>query len=254
MYTELRTNQDSKSNNILAGMLERQLENKKACHAKLPCNRILQGDCISIMQGFPACSVELIVTDPPYLVNYKDRLGRTIQNDINHDWVKPAFKQAFRVLKQNSFCVSFYGDTHIDVFMAAWKEAGFRPVGHIVWPKEYASSSYYLSRHHEQAFLLAKGHPQKPDNPLPDIQKWQYTGNKLHPTQKSVEVIKPLINSFSKEGDLVLDPFCGSGTTALAAKQSGRNYIGIDLEHDYIEKARKRLSDTSCSEKALFGF
>jgi len=252
MHTEMRTNHHIQPNNTLLGLFQRPEERTGHSNNSLPCNQILQGDCISIMRKFPENAVDLVVTDPPYLVNYKDRTGRTIQNDVNSDWVKPAFKQTYRVLKNNSFCVSFYGDTHVDIFMAAWKEAGFRPVGHIVWPKEYASSSYYLSRHHEQAFLLAKGYPPKPEKPLPDIKKWSYTGNKLHPTQKSVDVIKPLINSFSKKGDLVLDPFCGSGTTALAARQSGRNYIGIDLERDYVEKARKRLSDKPHGVEMLF--
>ncbi|MBL4712106.1 MAG: DNA methylase [Gammaproteobacteria bacterium] len=241
MNADINTLENYQSDKCWHGLFQRPEELKQDSTNSLPCNEILHGDCISVMKGFPNSSVNLIVTDPPYLVNYQDRMGRSIQNDVNSDWIKPAFKQAWRVLKDNSFCVSFYGDTHIDVFMSAWKEAGFRPVGHIVWPKTYASSSYYLARHHEQAFLLAKGYPQKPQTVLPDIQEWAYTGNKLHPTQKSVDVIKPLINSFSNVGDLVLDPFSGSGTTALAAKQTGRNYIGIELEDNFVEISRNRL-------------
>jgi len=219
---------------------------------ELPINQIMQGDCISVMEGFPAASVDLVVTDPPYLVNYKDRHGRAIRNDSDAGWIGPAFRQIYRVLKDNSFCVSFYGDIHIDKFMGAWKEAGFRLVGHIVWPKRYASSSWYLSRHHEQAFLLAKGTPPRPDTPMQDIQEWQYTGNKLHPTQKAVAVMKPLIESFSRKGEIVLDPFSGSGTTAMAAKQSGRSYIGIDLEEDYVAIARNRLAGHEVGYSRMF--
>jgi DNA modification methylase len=239
----LRTVEKEYKGKKLLGLFPIQEQTRPQVSGRIACNQIIQGDCINIMKAMPEKTVDLIVTDPPYLVNYRDRHGRSIQNDVKSDWVMPAFKQAYRVLKDNRLCVSFYGDTHIDVFMGAWKEAGFRPVGHIVWPKTYASSSFYLARHHEQAFLLAKGHPVKPPTPLPDIQQWSYTGNKLHPTQKSVDVIKPLIKNFSNKGDLVLDPFCGSGTTALAAKQTGRNYIAIDLEQEYVEISRKRLTD-----------
>ena len=64
-------------------------------------NTIAQGDCIEAMRQMPANTVDFILSDPPYLVNYRDRSGRTIQNDANADWLKPAMKEAYRVLKQN---------------------------------------------------------------------------------------------------------------------------------------------------------
>jgi hypothetical protein len=70
-----------------------------------PLNTIAQGDCIEVMRQMPANSVDFILTDPPYLVNYRDRDGRTIQNDANADWLKPAMKEAYRVLKQNRVAV-----------------------------------------------------------------------------------------------------------------------------------------------------
>ena len=93
-----------------------------------------------------------------------------------------------------------------------------------------------------KAFLLAKGNPNPPQNPLPDVQRWSYTGNKSHPTEKAVSIISPLIESFSKPGDLVLAPFSGSGTTAVAAALLGRRYLGIELERRYCELARRRLA------------
>ncbi len=83
---------------------------------------------------------------------------------------------------------------------------------------------------HESAYVLAKGRPQKPARPLTDVQRWEYTGNKAHPTEKAVGILLPLIRSFSRPGDLVLDPFSGSGSTLVAAALSGRRYFGIDLE------------------------
>src|SRR3954454_7333134 len=94
---------------------------------------ILQGDCIPILERFPAESVDLIVTDPPYVCRYRDRSGRTVANDDRTDWIAPAFRELHRVLRPDAFCVSFYGWQHVERFMIAWKEAGFTPVGHLVW-------------------------------------------------------------------------------------------------------------------------
>src|ERR1700689_3760214 len=101
--------------------------------------QVIQGDCKAVLQTLPAASVDFVLTDPPYLVRYKDRSGRTIQND-NTPAVLDAFADVFRVLKPNSLCVSFYGWNRVDVFFAAWKRAGFVPVGHLVFSKSYASS------------------------------------------------------------------------------------------------------------------
>jgi len=131
--------------------------NTNTIQQQLPINAILNGDCIEVMQQMLANSVDIILTDPPYLVNYCDRDGRTIHNDSNSDWLKPAMAQAYRSLKQNRLMLCFYGWTKVDEFFAAWKDAGFQPVGHIVFRKEYTSKSRFLSYRHEQAYLLAKG-------------------------------------------------------------------------------------------------
>ncbi len=212
---------------------------------ELPLDTIIGGDCVDTMRIMPGEAIDLVVTDPPYLVNYHDRSGRSIMNDNNDHWVEPAFNQLYRLLKPNSFCVSFCGWNSLDIFLSAAKQAGFRMSGHLVWQKNYASSSFYISSHHEQAIVLAKGNPQKPEKPLRSVLPWSYTGNKLHPTQKHIDVISPLVETFSSQGEVVLDPFCGSGTTALAAHKSGRHYIGIEKAPEFAEIARQRLSEDS---------
>ena len=149
-------------------------------------NCILHGDCIDVMHHLPAQSVDFILTDPPYLVNYRDRYGRALQNDTDSDWLKPAMAAAYRALKQNRLMVCFYGWPRADKFLDAWRSTGFRPVGHFVFRKSYTSSAKFMKCQHEQAYLLAKGRPPLPKNPLPDVQRLIYTGNTLHPTQKAV--------------------------------------------------------------------
>ncbi|MGV6873882.1 DNA methyltransferase [Pseudochelatococcus sp. B33] len=207
-----------------------------------PRNVIFNADCIQAMRSFERGSVDFILTDPPYLVNYRGRDGRTVANDDNARWLRPAFNQMHRVLKDGGFAVSFYGWNKVDLFMDAWKAAGFRIVGHIVFRKRYASSAKFMRSEHEQAYLLAKGNVTLPDNPIPDVIDFPYTGNKLHPTQKPVEALAPLIEAFTKPGDLVLDPFSGSGSTLAAAQQLGRDWIGIELDNRHHLTASRRLA------------
>jgi site-specific DNA-methyltransferase (adenine-specific) len=204
-------------------------------------NSITRGDCIEVMREMPANSVDFILTDPPYLVNYRDRDGRTILNDSKVDWLKPAMCEAYRVLKQNRVAVMFYGWTKVDAFFDAWKSAGFQPVGHIVFRKAYSSKSRFFNYQHEQAYLLAKGRPPLPKQPLADVMDMPYSGNKLHPTQKPVVALAPLVRSFTLLGELVLDPFAGSGSSCAAALLTGRRYIGIEMDDMHFQQAVGRM-------------
>ena len=204
-------------------------------------NMLLNGDCLDVLPKLPAHSVDFVLTDPPYLVNYKDRSGRSIANDVKDDWLEPAFQEVSRVLRPNSLCASFYGWTRVDRFMEAWKRAGLRPVGHIVFAKPYVSNARFVGYRHESAFLLAKGSPALPAEPPPDVLPWKYSGNALHPTQKPVSALLPLIKAFCPEGGIVLDPFAGSGSTCVAALECGRRFVGIELDPAYYAAARKRL-------------
>jgi site-specific DNA-methyltransferase (adenine-specific) len=123
-------------------------------------------------------------------------------------------------LKPDRFCISFYGWAKADVFLAAWREAGFRPVGHFVWTKGYTSRTGYTQGRHECAYLLAKGNPCTLERSPPDVLPWRYSGNRLHPTHKPVESLKPLI----------------------AACELGRSFIGIEQDARYHRLAIERLS------------
>ena len=207
-------------------------------------SRLVLGNCIDVMSRFPDRAVDFILTDPPYLVGFRDRSGRSIAGDRSDEWLEPATQQMFRVLKNNSLMVSFYGWNRVDRFMNAWKAAGFRAVGHMVFTKNYSSKATFVGYRHECAYILAKGRPPLPESPLPDVMGWQYTGNRFHPTEKPVTSLQPLIESFTLPGAIVLDPFAGSGSTCVAALQAGRRYIGIELLEQYHRAGQQRLIST----------
>ncbi len=205
-------------------------------------NTVLPGDCVQVMRRMGSESVDFVLTDPPYLCRYRSRNGQTIANDDRDEWLEPAFAEMYRLLKTDSFCVSFYGWNAADKFIAAWRKAGFRLVGHLVFRKRYASATGYTESRHEQAYLLAKGWPELSGLPVPDVMDWEYTGNRLHPTQKPINILRPLIEAFCPLDGIVLDPFCGSGSTLVAARLAGRSSVGIELEPKYCHSAELRLN------------
>jgi site-specific DNA-methyltransferase (adenine-specific) len=204
-------------------------------------NSVMHGDCVALMRRMESETIDFILTDPPYITHYRSRDGRTVTNDDNGRWLQPAFTQMYRLLKNGSFCVSFYGWNKADLFMSAWRRAGFSIIGHVVFRKQYASSVRFMRYQHEQAYLLAKGDPRLPAQPVSDVIDFPYSGNKYHPTQKPIEALSPLIEAFSKPGDTILDPFCGSGSTLVAARQLDRRYIGIELDESHYLTTLRRL-------------
>jgi adenine-specific DNA-methyltransferase len=216
-------------------------------------NTILHGDCTRLLADLDAESVDFVLTDPPYLVSYRDRSGRSIANDDNDAWLLPTFRQIHRVMKRSTLCVSFYGWQAADTFLTAWRAAGLSPVGHIVFRKSYTSCRRLLLYQHEQAYLLCKGPVPRTSEPISDVIDFPYSGNRLHPTQKPIEALEPLIHAFCPDGGTVLDPFCGSGSTLLAAQNTGRQYLGVELDQAHYRTACLRLqkaADLSAPEEA----
>ncbi|WP_395764984.1 DNA methyltransferase (plasmid) [Escherichia coli] len=160
-------------------------------------SRFVLGNCIDVMARIPDNGIDFILTDPPYLVGFRDRQGRTIAGDKTDEWLQPACNEMYRVLKKDALMVSFYGWNRVDRFMAAWKNAGFSVVGHLVFTKNYTSKAAYVGYRHECAYVLAKGRPALPQKPLPDVLGWKYSGNRHHPTEKPVTSLQPLIESFT---------------------------------------------------------
>ena len=174
---------------------------------------IFHGDCLKILPELPAQSVDFVLTDPPYLVNYRGRWDgakKTIIGDDDAAWVAPAFSEIKRVMKDDTLCVSFYGYPHADVFVGTWKALGFRIVSHIAFVKNVWGLGRFSRGQHETAYLLAKGHPAIPTCPISDTIEWEREQDAFHPKQKPVPALHPLIAAFAPEKGIVLDPLCGA--------------------------------------------
>jgi adenine-specific DNA-methyltransferase len=206
---------------------------------------LYHGDCREILPELPPESFDLVLTDPPYLVSYAGRWGSdwgAIEGDSDQSWVLPVYRELWRTLKPDALCATFYGWPSADVFFDAWSLVGFRPVSVLVLIKGRWGLGYFTRAQHEQAYLLAKGSPKKPQAAISDVLVWDDSSQQVHPNQKPLGVISRLISTYSTEKASILDPFCGSGTTLVAARNSARRAVGIEIEERYCEVAARRLS------------
>lgn len=206
---------------------------------------IYHADCLRILPTLPARSVDFVLTDPPYLVGYHGRWDsghRVIVGDDDPSWLLPAFAELYRVMKDDTFCVSFYGWPHADIFVGLWKQLGFRLVSHLAFVKNVWGLGRFTRGQHETAYLLAKGQPSIPEQPISDTIEWEREPDALHPNQKPVAALSPLIAVYAPLQGIVLDPFMGSGSTLRAAKDFGLSAIGIEIEHKYCRYAAERLA------------
>jgi site-specific DNA-methyltransferase (adenine-specific) len=206
---------------------------------------VYHGDCLEVMPLLPSDSIDLVVTDPPYLVGYRGRWdadNREIVGDRDTSWLPPAFSEVWRLMKRDSFCVSFYGWPHSDLFVGTWKAIGFRILSHLAFVKNVWGLGRFSRGQHETAYLLAKGSPQVPESGIPDVIEWEREQEAFHPNQKPVQALYPLFGSYAPEEGIVMDPFMGSGSTLRAAKDYGLRAIGIEIEEKYCRLAAGRLA------------
>jgi site-specific DNA-methyltransferase (adenine-specific) len=206
---------------------------------------IFHGDCLQVLPQLMTESVDFVLTDPPYLVNYVGRWDgekRIITGDDNCSWVLPAFSEIFRVMKEDTLCVSFYGYPHADVFVGIWKRLGFRVVSHIAFVKNVWGLGRFTRGQHETAYLLAKGRPPIPEESISDVIEWDRESDAVHPNQKPVQALYPLIAAYAPKQGIVLDPFMGSGSSLRAAKDFGLAAIGVEIEERYCRFAASRMA------------
>ena len=254
---------------------------KKGANA-LPLNTILEGDCIEMMNSLPEASVDLIFADPPYNLQLKGDLHRPDNSKVDavddhwdqfssfaayDKFTKDWLAAARRILKPNG-AIWVIGSYH-NVFRmgAELQNQGFWILNDVVWRKSNPMPNFRgkrLTNAHETLIWASKaegakytfnyealkalneGIQMRSDWVLPICNGGERlkdeNGEKAHPTQKPESLLHRVILGTTNPGDVILDPFFGTGTTGAVAKMLGRDYIGIEREEAYRKVARKRLA------------
>jgi modification methylase len=249
---------------------------------RLPIDTILVGDCIEHMNSLPAGSIDLIFADPPYNLQLEQGLTRPDQSRVDavdDDWDKfesfahyDAFTRAWltaarRLLKPDG-ALWVIGSYH-NIFRVgtALQDLDFWMLNDIVWRKANPMPNFRGTRFtnaHETLIWAAKSQKSRvtfnyeamklANDDTQMRSDWLFpicTGaerlkdeddGKLHPTQKPEALLFRILNATTRPGDIVLDPFFGTGTTGAVARKLGRHFIGIEREPAYIAGARERIA------------
>jgi site-specific DNA-methyltransferase (adenine-specific) len=212
-------------------------------------NKTYRMDCIELMNDMEDKSVDCILTDPPYFipaVHYSTRTAfkRNFADlGILESWFKIYFKQAARIIKPDGTIYMFCDGQSYPLFF--WYCYQFtKSVKPLIWDKQMSINGYEWRHQHE--IILWANMPDK--KPIPtgdgDILKCRAVpvGERQHPAQKPIELLELLINKSTKAGDLIFDPFAGSGSCRIACERTSRNFIGAELNLDYYTEEEKRTN------------
>lgn len=210
---------------------------------------LLQGDCLKLIPLFGENNVDMVLTDPPYGMAFRSNHRKVpypeIENDQDLHWL-PSFTEALSgVMKIPSSAVSFCSWHKVASFQTAY-EKFFNIKNLLVWEKNNTGMGDLkgsFAPKHELAFYMTKGRVLIHGSRDPDILKFAKTKNELHPTQKPVDLLKYLLVKLTNPGDVVLDPFMGSGSTGVACQELGRNFIGIERDPGYFAIAKERIEN-----------
>jgi modification methylase len=250
--------------------------------ATLPVDTILVGDCIAQMNALPAGSVDLIFADPPYNLQLEEGLTRPDQSHVDavdDDWDKfesfahyDAFTRGWlaaarRVLKPNG-AIWVIGSYH-NIFRVgtALQDLEFWMLNDVIWRKANPMPNFRGTRFtnaHETLIWAARDKKSRVTFNYEALKQanddtqmrsdWLFpictgaerltdgAGDKVHPTQKPEALLHRILMATTKPGDVVLDPFFGTGTTGAVAKRLGRQFIGIERDDTYIAAALKRVA------------
>ncbi len=207
------------------------------------------GDCLDVMdklinEGVP---VDCLITDPPYGMSYKSpsELHKVIHNDDNLDWLEPFARKAYDLLSDNAHGYVFCSHHHVERFKTTLSSV-FDYKNILIWEKNTVGLNDFLTNYgpkYEMIIYFSKGKRYLNGKREPNIFRYIKPKNELHPTQKPVDLIEYLISKSTHKGELILDPFMGSGTTGVAAKRLHRRFIGIEIDQAYFSIAKNRIEE-----------
>jgi len=243
-------------------------------------NKIYNLDCLEGLKLIKKGSIDLVITDPPFAINFKARrnnynrtTARVLEgyNEISQedyfDFTIKWMDGVYKALKESGSMYVFSSWNNLKDILNALDEIGFITVNHIIWKyqfgvvtkKKYITSHYhclYVCKNEEKRKFFPYSRYGKEEKDCNGgslsykdredvwiIQREYWTGDLKTPTKLPAELIKKILQYSSEEGDVILDPFLGSGQVAVVSKMMKRQYIGFEIVKEYYDFALKRLEE-----------
>ena len=234
------------------------------------------------MKAIPDEKIDLVVTDPPFAINFKakkanyNRTGSRVLSGYNeitkenyYEFTLNWMSQCFRILKESGGMYVFSGWNNLADILNAIEEIGFITVNHIIWKYQFGvvTNRKFVTSHYHCLYICKNDKKRKffpyerfskeeknnqgrslhykDKEDVWEIKREYWTGDEKTPTKLPAEIIKKILQYSSEEGDLVFDPFLGSGQTAVVSKLLKRNYIGFEIVKEYFDFISKRLKSNS---------
>jgi len=241
-------------------------------------NEIYNMDCIEGMKQIPGSNIDLVITDPPFAIEFKAKrsnYNRTQSNVLEgyqeipkekyYEFTLQWMEEVYRILKESGSMYVFSGWNNLKDILNALDEIGFITVNHIIWKyqfgvvtqKKFVTSHYhclYVCKNEQKRKFFPYARFGKSDRKDTGgslhyqdkedvwyIKREYWNGDQKTPTKLPAELIKKILLYSSEEGDVVLDPFLGSGQVAVVSKMLKRQYIGFEIVKEYYEFAKERL-------------
>ena len=216
--------------------------------------KLYQGDCLEVMSGIKDKSVDLIVTDPPYLMDYQsnrrkkeDRFDKIKNDKGNYMLIQDYLEECHRIMKDNTAIYCFCSWHNIDFFKNEF-EKHFKLKNILVWNKNNHGTGDLKGSYapkHEFILFGHKGRTLLREKRIADVIDCpKISSNKLtHPTEKPQDLLEIFIKQSSDVGSIIFDGFMGTGSCGIAAKKLNRNFIGIELDEKYFNIAKNRLEN-----------
>lgn len=205
------------------------------------------GDAVRLLNSWPTRFADVVVCDPPYGNDTAyGRKRRRIIGDEHPLVGLQGVAATYRALKSDSTAYVFCSASHVGFLEHFFlKYSQFRIKELLVWDKGRPGFGSTFRRSFECVLVLEKGLPRYRGTAIPTVLAAARADTKLHPHAKPIGLLERLIALSSDPGDVVLDPFAGSGSTGVAANRLGRHFVGIEIAPEYAEIARGRLHDAA---------
>jgi site-specific DNA-methyltransferase (adenine-specific) len=229
-------------------------------------NKIYNMDCLEGLKLIPDNSIDLVVTDPPYKTTSRGSSGGTggiLKDKLNmkgmvfeHNSIKFSewLPELYRVLKERSHAYIMTNNKNLKDMLIEIENANFEIFKTLIWAKNSPITNMYYMDSHEYIIFCRKGKAKRINNcGTKSVLNIDNVKNKQHPTEKPIDLMKIFIENSSQENEIVLDPFMGAGSTAMACKELKRNFIGFELDKQYYDIANKRISEEMAQISLFYG-